>query len=445
MRNYFKFDELGTNYKREILGGLTTFLSMAYILAVNPAMLSLAGVKGIPESMRMDAGAVFVATILASIVGCLFMGLIANYPIALAPGMGLNAFFAFTVVLQYNIPWQTGLTGVLFSGIFFALLTMTGLRETIINAIPFELKMAVSAGIGLFITFVGLKGAGIVQANGATLVSLGNLHDPHVLLAVAGIVLTIILMAKRIPGSIFIGMIITAIAGMLFGLIDAPKQIVGAVPSIEPTFGKAFDAFSNPSELLNWKFISIVLTFLFIDFFDTAGTLVAVATQAGLVKDNKLPRAGRSLFADSLATITGAIFGTSTTTSYIESSAGVAVGARTGFASVVTAICFALALFFSPLMSVVTSAVTAPALVIVGVLMVSNLNKIEWPKFEIAVPAFLTIIMMPLTYSIATGIACGFIFYPITMVMAKRHKEVHPIMYFMAVVFICYFAFVQHS
>ncbi|UTH16518.1 NCS2 family permease [Macrococcus epidermidis] len=445
MRNYFKFDELGTNYKREILGGLTTFLSMAYILAVNPAMLSLAGVKGIPESMRMDAGAVFVATILASIVGCLFMGLIANYPIALAPGMGLNAFFAFTVVLQYNIPWQTGLTGVLFSGIFFALLTITGLRETIINAIPFELKMAVSAGIGLFITFVGLKGAGIVQANEATLVSLGNLHDPHVLLAVAGIVLTIILMAKRIPGSIFIGMIITAIAGMLFGLIDAPKQIIGAVPSIEPTFGKAFDAFSNPSELLNWKFISVVLTFLFIDFFDTAGTLVAVATQAGLVKDNKLPRAGRSLFADSLATITGAIFGTSTTTSYIESSAGVAVGARTGFASVVTAICFALALFFSPLMSVVTSAVTAPALVIVGVLMVSNLNKIEWPKFEIAVPAFLTIIMMPLTYSIATGIACGFIFYPITMVMAKRHKEVHPIMYFMAVVFICYFAFVQHS
>ncbi|TDM45438.1 NCS2 family permease [Macrococcoides goetzii] len=445
MRNYFKFDELGTNYKREILGGLTTFLSMAYILAVNPAMLSLAGVKGIPESMRMDAGAVFVATILASIVGCLFMGFIARYPIALAPGMGLNAFFAFTVVLQYNIPWQTGLTGVLFSGIFFALLTMTGLRETIINAIPFELKMAVSAGIGLFITFVGLKGAGIVQANEATLVSLGNLHDPHVLLAVAGIVLTIILMAKRIPGSIFIGMIITAIAGMLFGLIDAPKQIIGAVPSIEPTFGKAFDAFSNPSELLNWKFISVVLTFLFIDFFDTAGTLVAVATQAGLVKDNKLPRAGRSLFADSLATITGAIFGTSTTTSYIESSAGVAVGARTGFASVVTAICFALALFFSPLMSVVTSAVTAPALVIVGVLMVSNLNKIEWPKFEVAVPAFLTIIMMPLTYSIATGIACGFIFYPITMVMAKRHKEVHPIMYFMAVIFICYFAFVQHS
>lgn len=444
MRNYFKFDELNTNYKREILGGLTTFLSMAYILAVNPAMLSLAGVKDVPDSMRMDAGAVFVATILASIVGCLFMGVIANYPIALAPGMGLNAFFAFTVVLQYNIPWQTGLTGVLFSGIFFALLTITGLRETIINAIPFELKMAVSAGIGLFITFIGLKGAGIVQANPATLVSLGNIHDPHVLLAVGGIVLTVILMAKRVPGSIFIGMVITAIAGILFGLIDTPKQIISAVPSIEPTFGKAFEAFNNPSEIFNLKFLMIVLTFLFIDFFDTAGTLVAVATQAGLVKENKLPRAGRSLFADSLATIVGAIFGTSTTTSYIESSAGVAVGARTGLASVVTAICFASALFFSPLMAVVTSAVTAPALVIVGVLMVSNLNKIEWQRFEIAVPAFLTIIMMPLTYSIATGIACGFIFYPITMIMAKRTKEIHPIMYFMAAIFICYFAFVQH-
>ncbi|RXK18662.1 NCS2 family permease [Macrococcus sp. DPC7161] len=444
MKKYFQFDELGTNYKREILGGLTTFLSMAYILAVNPAMLSLAGVKGVPDSMRMDSGAVFVATILASIVGCLFMGLIANYPIALAPGMGLNAFFAFTVVLQMGIPWQTGLTGVLFSGIFFAMLTMTGLRETIINAIPFELKMAVSAGIGLFITFVGLKGAGIVTANPATLVSLGNLHDPHVLLAIFGILLVVILMAKQVPGSIFIGMVITAILGMVFGLIDAPKQVIGAVPSIEPTFGKAFEAFAHPETLFNFKFLAVVLTFLFIDFFDTAGTLVAVATQANLVKDNKLPRAGRSLFADSLATITGAIFGTSTTTSYIESSAGVAVGARTGFASVVTAICFALALFFSPLMAVVTSQVTAPALVIVGVLMVANLNKIEWQKFEVAVPAFLTIIMMPLTYSIATGIACGFIFYPITMLMAKRHKEIHPIMYVMAIIFVLYFAFVKH-
>lgn len=445
MRNYFKFDELGTNYKREILGGLTTFLSMAYILAVNPAMLSLAGVEGIPDSMRMDAGAVFVATILASIVGCLFMGVIANYPIALAPGMGLNAFFAFTVVLTMGIPWQIGLTGVLFSGVIFALLTVSGLRETIINAIPFELKMAVSAGIGLFITFVGLQGSGIIQKNDATLVTLGHLHDPNVLLAVTGIIITVILMARKVPGSIFIGMLLTAILGILFGLIAPPTQIVSKIPSVAPTFGAAFDGIMDPSKIFNMKFLIVVLTFLFIDFFDTAGTLVAVATQANLVKENKLPRAGRALFSDSLATITGAIFGTSTTTSYIESSAGVAVGARTGFASVITALCFFLALFFSPLMAVVTSAVTAPALVIVGILMVSNLNKIDWSRFEIAVPAFLTMLMMPLSYSIATGIACGFIFYPITMIMAGKRKEIHPIMYALFVVFILYFIFVKRD
>ena len=444
MKNYFKFDELGTNYRREILGGLTTFLSMAYILAVNPATLSLSAVKDLPDSMRMDTGAVFVATALAAIVGCLFMGLIANYPIALAPGMGLNAFFAFTVVLTLGIPWQIGLTGVLFSGVIFAILTMTGLRETIINAIPFELKMAVSSGIGLFITFVGLQGSGIIQNHDATLVTLGNFHDPKVILAIAGIVLTVILMAKKVPGSIFIGMIMTAVIGIVTGLIAQPQAIVSSVPSVAPTFGAAFEGLMDPSKILNIKFLIVVLTFLFIDFFDTAGTLVAVATQANLVKDNKLPRAGRALFADSLATIAGAIFGTSTTTSYIESSAGVAVGARTGFASVITALCFFLALFFSPLMSVVTSAVTAPALVIVGVLMVSNLGKIDWTRFEIAVPAFLTMIMMPLSYSIATGIACGFIFYPITMIMAKRHKEIHPIMYFMFVVFVMYFIFVKH-
>ncbi|MBF0748223.1 NCS2 family permease [Mammaliicoccus lentus] len=443
MKRYFKFDELGTSYKREILGGLTTFLSMAYILAVNPSMLSLASVENIPDSMRMDQGAVFVATALAALVGCLFMGIIAKYPIGLAPGMGLNAFFAFTVVLTMGIPWQTGLTGVLFSGVIFAFLTMSGLREVIINAIPFELKMAVSAGIGLFITFVGLQGAGIVQKEDSTLVTLGTMHKPEVLLAVFGIIITIILMAKKIPGSIFIGMVLTAVGGLVTGLIDMPSSVVGKVPSVAPTFGAAFEAFGDLSTIFNVQFLIVVLTFLFIDFFDTAGTLVAVANQAGLMKDNKLPRAGKALFSDSLATIVGAIFGTSTTTSYIESSAGVAVGARTGFASVVTGLCFLAALLFSPLMSVVTSAVTAPALVIVGVLMVSNLGKIDWQKFEIAVPAFLTMIMMPLTYSIATGIACGFIFYPITMIVAKRHKEIHPIMYGLFFVFVAYFMFVH--
>ena len=263
------------------------------------------------------------------------MGLIARYPIALAPGMGLNAFFAFTVVLTMGIPWQIGLTGVLFSGIFFAILTATGLREIIINAIPYEMKMAVSAGIGLFITFRFTK-CRYYCKNDSTLVTLGHLTKPSVLLAIFGIAITIILYARKVPGSIFIGMIITAIVGMITGQIHTPSGIVGKIPSITPTFGAAFEAFKDPGQLFTIQFLIVILTFFFIDFFDTAGTLVAVATQAGIMKDNKLPRAGRALFADSLATIVGAIFGTTTTTSYIESTSGVAVGARTGFASIIT-------------------------------------------------------------------------------------------------------------
>lgn len=443
VKKYFKFDKHGTSYKKEILGGLTTFLSMAYILAVNPQVLSLAGVDGVSDDMKMDQGAIFVATALAAFVGSLFMGLIARYPIALAPGMGLNAFFAFTVVLTMGIPWEVGLTGVLFSGLVFAVLTMTGLREIIINAIPFQMKMAVSAGIGLFITFVGLQSSGIIVSNDSTLVTLGQITEGPVLLTIFGIIITVILYAVRVPGAIFIGMMLTSILGMITGLIHTPSGIVGQIPSIEPTFGAAFEAFKDPSQLFTVQFLIVILTFLFIDFFDTAGTLVAVASQAGMMKDNKLPRAGRALFSDSLATIVGSIFGTTTTTTYIESTSGVAVGARTGFASVVTGFCFLLAIFFSPLMEVVTSAVTTPALVVVGVLMASNFAEIDWKKFEVAVPAFVTIIMMPLSYSIATGIACGFIFYPITMLISKRHKEIHPIMYGLMVLFILYFVFVH--
>ncbi|UXS76006.1 NCS2 family permease [Staphylococcus chromogenes] len=443
MKRYFRFEEHQTNFKREILGGLTTFLSMAYILAVNPQVLSLAGVDGVSPDQKMDKGAIFVATALAAFVGCLFMGIIARYPIALAPGMGLNAFFAFTVVLTMGIPWQTGLTGVLFSGFIFAILTATGLRETIINAIPFEMKMAVSSGIGLFITFVGLQSSGIITNQDATLVTLGKLTEPHVLLAVFGIVITIILYAKKVPGAIFIGMVLTAIAGLITQQIAPPTGVIGKVPSIAPTFGAAFEAFQDPAQLFTVQFLIVILTFLFIDFFDTAGTIVAVASQAGFMKNNRLPRAGRALFSDSLATMVGAVFGTTTTTSYIESTSGVAVGARTGFASIITGFCFLLALFFSPLMGVVTPAVTTPALVVVGVLMASSLASISWKNFEVAVPAFVTIIMMPLSYSIATGIACGFIFYPITMVLTKRHREVHPIMYALLVIFILYFVFVH--
>ncbi|WP_017379568.1 NCS2 family permease [Paenisporosarcina sp. TG-14] len=446
MKKYFQFEELGTNYRREIIGGLTTFLSMAYILIVNPLVLSLDSVPDLPDSMRMDAGAVFVATALAAAVGSIFMGLLAKYPIALAPGMGLNAFFAYTVVLTYGIPWETALTGVLFSGLIFIVLSLTGIRERIINAIPAELKYAVGAGIGLFIAFIGLRNAGIIVDNPATLVGLGDLSAGNTLLAIFGLFITVIFMARGIKGGIFYGMLLTAVVGMIFSLVDIPSSIIGKVPSVAPTFGVAFEPiFNDPGSLLTYPFLIVVLTFLFVDFFDTAGTLVSVANQAGLMKDNKLPRAGKALLADSLATVTGAVFGTSTTTSYIESSAGVAAGARTGFAAIVTGVLFLFALLFSPVLSVMTSAVTAPALIIVGVLMVSSLNKIEWNRFEIAVPAFLTIIAMPLTYSIATGIAIGFIFYPITMILSGNAKKVHPIMYGMFVVFVLYFVFVEGS
>ncbi|MCW1928320.1 NCS2 family permease [Bhargavaea beijingensis] len=444
MKNYFNFDELGTNYRREIIGGLTTFLSMAYILVVNPLTLSLESVPDLPADMRMDAGAVFVATALAAAVGSLFMGLIAKYPIGLAPGMGLNAFFAYTVILTYGIPWQTALTGVLFSGIIFILLSLSGLREKIINAIPSQLKFAVGAGIGLFIAYLGFQNAGIIANHDATLTGLGDLSQPATLLAIFGLILTISLMVLNVKGAIFFGMLITAVVGMIFKVVPLPDGVVGAVPDVSPTFGAALQPLMNdPASLMTIQFLVVVLTFLFVDFFDTAGTLIAVAQKAGLMKGDKLPRAGKALLADSLATVTGAIFGTSTTTSYVESTAGVAAGARTGFAAVVTGVMFLVSLLFYPLLSVITSAVTAPALIIVGVLMVSALGHIEWNRFEVAVPAFLTVIMMPLGYSIATGIAIGFIFYPITMILAGRRKEIHPIMYGLFLIFVAYFVFVQ--
>lgn len=434
MKKYFMFDELGTNYRREIIGGITTFLAMAYILAVNPGILGDAG---------MDKGAVFVATALAAAVGSLIMGIFAKFPISLAPGMGLNAFFAYTVVLTYGIPWQTGLTGVFFSGIIFIILSLTGIRETVINAIPAQLKYAVSAGIGLFITFVGLQGAGIIVDSPATLLTLGSFTG-STLLAVFGIILSVILILKFRSIGIFLGMVITAIVGMVTGVIAPPEAVVSAIPSVDSTFMVALDPiFGDFSSLLNVKFFVVVLTFLFVDFFDTAGTLMAVATQAGLVKDDKLPRASRALMADALATTIGSLFGTSTTTAYVESTSGVAAGARSGFAAVVTAVLFLVALFFSPLLAVVTPAVTAPALVIVGVLMVSSLRLIDWDKFEIAVPAFFTVLMMPLGYSIATGIAIGFVFYPVTMLLAGRKKEIHPMMYGLFFVFLAYFIWVR--
>ena len=304
------------------------------------------------------------------------------------------------------------------------------------------MKYAVGAGIGLFITFVGLQNSKIIVSNPNTVAGLGDLTDPNILLTIFGLVITVIMMVKGVKGGIFYGMLITAIVGMILSLVPIPDSVVGSVPSMAPTFGAAFDVFfEDPAALLTAQFLIVVLTFLFVDFFDTAGALISVANQAGLMKGEKLPRAGKALLADSIATVAGAVSGTSTTTSYVESTAGVAAGARTGFASVVTGVLFLLSLFFFPLLDVITSYVTAPALIIVGVLMVSSIGQIGWKRFEIAVPAFFVIIAMPLTYSIATGIAIGFIFYPITMIVAGRIKEIHPIMYGMWLVFVGYFIF----
>ncbi len=431
LENLFKLSANKTNVKTELLAGVTTFLTMAYILIVNPYFL---GVEA-----GMDLGAVFVATAVAAAVGSLLMGLLANYPIALAPGMGLNAFFTYTVVLTMGVSWQTALAAVFVSGAIFFLLTLFKIREAIINAIPANLKHAVSAGIGLFIAFVGLKNAEIIVADPGTFIAFSRtLTSPGVLLTFFGIIITLFFMMKQVKGGIFYGMILTGIVGWIFGIVATPAGVFAAPPSVEPTFMQM-----DFKGLMNMGVITIIFSFLFVDFFDTAGTLVGVANQAGLLKDNKLPRAGRALTADAVATMVGAMFGTSTTTSYIESSAGVAAGGRTGLTAVFTGLMFILALFFFPIIESVAgvAAITSPALIIVGVLMATSLKEIEWKNFDDAVPAFFTMLMMPLTFSIATGISLGFIVYPLLKVFAGKAKEVHPIMYVLGVLFVVRFIF----
>lgn len=431
IKEFFKLDELGTNIKTEFTAGLTTFLAMAYILFVNPQILGAAG---------MDEGAVYTATALSAVIGTLMMGILANYPVALAPGMGVNAFFAYTVVIGYGIPWETALTAVLISGVLFLLISASGVREKIINSIPATLKLAVGSGIGLFIAFIGFKNVGIIVADEGNLIALGDLTNGATALAIFGLIVTVILTTLKVNGGVFYGMIITAIVGIIFGEIDLPTAVFSSVPSLAPTFGKAF---LNIGDIFTWQMAGVILTFLFVDFFDTAGTLVAVANKAGLMKDNELPRAGKALLADSTATVAGVALGTSTVTSFVESATGVGAGGRTGLTSVFTALFFALALFFSPLLDVVTSSVTAPALIIVGVMMASSLKDIEWDKFEVAVPAFLTVLIMPLSGSIATGIAVGFTFYPITMLTSGKGKDIHPIMWALSLVFVLYLIFLS--
>ena len=422
--SYFEIEKLGTTVRREILAGFTTFISMAYILFVNPTVLGASG---------MDEGAVFTATALASAIGCILMGVLARYPIGTAPALGINAFFAYSVCLGMGIPWETALAGVFVASLIFILITIFKLREMIIDAIPADLKYAISGGIGLFIAFLGLNEGGVIVSNESTLVGLGSLSVGSTWLTIFGLVVTAILLIRRVPGGIFIGMVASTILGLVTGLIPMPSQLVSAAPSLKPTFLVALKHIGDINSLQMWV---VVLTFLLVTFFYTAGTLVGLANQAGFMKDNKMPRVGKALASDSTAMLAGSLLGTSPVGAFVESSAGIAVGGRYGITAVTTGILFLFGLFFSPLLSVVTSQVTAPALIIVGVLMAQSLRQIEWGKLEIAIPAFLILIGMPLTYSISDGIALGFIFYPITMIAAKRGKEVSPIMYLLFFVFI---------
>ena len=427
---FFKLSERGSDPRTEGVAGLTTFLAMAYIVFVNPLILADAG---------MDPGAVFVATCLAAALGTIIMGLWANLPIAQAPGMGLNAFFAYTVVLGFGIEWETALAATFVSGVLFLILAVTGVRGAIIQAIPHQLKMAVGAGIGLFIAFIGLKNAGIVVEDPATLVGLGDLTVDTTLLSIFGLIAIALFLMRGLKGAVFYGIVATAVAGLLFGLLDTPDAIVSAPPSLAPTFGAAFAALPD---LLAPQLLIVVGTMLFVDFFDTAGTLIAVTNQAGLLdEEGRLPGGTRPLVSDAVATMGGAAIGTSTTTSYIESAAGVGAGGRTGLSSVVTAGLFLLAIFFSPLLTVITEPVTAAALIIVGVMMARGLKDIEWDQMEVAIPAFVTVVAMPLTYSIATGIAMGLFLFPLLMIFRGKAKDVHPIMYVLAVLFLVFFAF----
>lgn len=425
MERLFKLRELGTNVKTEILAGLTTFLTMAYVIVVNPAILSAAGVP-------FDQ--VFVATILSAILGTLIMALFANYPIAIAPGMGMNAYFT-SVVATQGVSYQVIFGAVFLAGILFLLLTFTKLRELIIESIPNSLKYGITSGIGLFIAFIGLRMSGIVVANETNLVAVGDFREPVTVLAIIGIFITLILNARKIKGSLFIGMLVTAIIGYFMGLLH-----FDGLASVPPSI-KFFDldiagVFSN-------SLYTVVFAFLLVTIFDTTGTIIGVAEQASLLKDGKLPRAKAALTADAIATTVGATLGTTPTTAYIESTSGVAAGGRTGLTSVVVAILFLISLFLSPLVSAISglSAITAPALIIVGSFMMEGLSKIKWKEFDEAFPTFAVILTMPLTGSIATGIAIGFITYPIIKFVSGKGKEVHPLIYIFGLIFLIQLAF----
>ena len=412
MEKFFRLKENNTDVKTEFIAGLTTFMTMAYILIVNPSILSAAG---------MDQGAVFTATALSAVIATLIMGLYAKLPFAQAPGMGLNAFFAYTIVIQMGYSFEFALTAVLLEGIIFILLTIFNVREAIVDSIPKGIKNAISVGIGLLIALIGLEGAGIVvHTDGGTIVALGNIVSGSGLLAIIGLLITSVLIAKNVKGALFIGMIITAIIGIPMGITPLPSKIISMPPSIAPTFFK-FD-FHN---IFSLDMVIALFTLLFMDMFDTIGTLVGVATKAKMLdKDGKVPNIKKALFSDAVGTTLGACLGTSTVSTFVESASGVAEGGRTGLTAVSTAFMFFLALFFAPLFAVITPAVTASALVLVGLFMIEPIKEIDLHDFTEAIPAFLTIIMMPFAYSISDGIVFGVISYIILKLFSGKRKEI---------------------
>ena len=429
LKKLFGFDPAQTTIRTELLAGLTTFLTMSYILAVNPSMFS--------QLEGMDAGAVFTATALAAIVGSLAMAVLAKMPFGLAPGMGLNAFFVYTVCMGMGYSWQFALTAVFIEGLIFIVLTLSNLREAIVNAIPATLKNAIGAGIGLFIAFIGLQNAGIITNNDATLVSLGEITSGSALLGLIGLIITGVLVVKNVRGGLLIGILVTTVIGIPMGLTSY-NGVVSMPHSVSEIFCKF-----EWENIWSLDMLVVVFTFLFIDMFDTIGTLVGVCTKANIIgADGRIPRIKEAFMADSIATTVGACLGTSTTTTYVESASGVAQGGRTGLTAFAVAMCFAIALFFSPIFLAIPSAATAPVLVIVGLFMMSPIKNIELDNYAESIPAFITIIMMPVAYSISDGILLGMISYVLLNVLCGNFKRITPTMYILAVLFILKYIFI---
>ncbi|GAB6137884.1 NCS2 family permease [Halanaerobaculum tunisiense] len=429
LERIFHLSENNTNIKTEILAGATTFLTMAYIIFVNPSILSDAG---------MPFGGVFIATIAGAIVGTLSMALLANYPFALASGMGLNAFFAYTVVANMGVPWQAALGVIFLEGIIFILLSVTPVRKKIVNCIPMSLKAGISSGIGLFIAFIGLQNAGLVVSSQSTLVKMGAdpLSGPS-LVAIIGMIVTGVLYARQIKGALLLGIIASTIVGWFNG-VTPPLEGIIAMPKFGEWSAVLFEL--DIKAAFDVGIVSVLLSFLFVDLFDTAGTLVGVSKQAGYIdEDGNLPKANRALLADAIGTTCGALFGTTTVTTFVESSSGVAEGGRTGLTGVVTAGLFFLALFFKPLISVVPATATSPALLCIGTMMMSNIIDLNWDDFTEIFPAFVAMIAMPLTYSISHGIALGFIMYPLMKLFTGQREQVNRLVYLLGIVFVGYF------